>query len=103
MDSVVEELQRDLPQGWKVQHPHGGYFLWVVGTHGKLDGFCEWLEQERGVVVLLGSKASPYTYMGKMETGNTSNCFRISIAYYEVDKIVEGCKTLCEALKEFFQ
>jgi len=103
MDSAVGILEKSLPEGWKVKHPHGGYFLWVVGNRGNLDGFCQWLEQEKGVVVLLGSKASPYSYMGKMETGNTSNCFRISIAYYEVDKIVEGCKTLCEALKEFFQ
>ena len=103
MDSAVGILEKSLPDGWTVQHPHGGYFLWVVGNRGNLSSFCQWLEQEKGVVVLLGSKASPYSYMGETEMGNTSNCFRISIAYYEVDKIVEGCRTLCEALKEFFQ
>lgn len=103
MDSAVEVLERDLPHGWKVRHPHGGYFLWVVGNQGKLDRFCEWLEQEKGVVVLLGSKASPYTYMGEEERINMGNCFRISIAYYHVNTLVDSCKTLCEALKEFFQ
>jgi len=102
MDSAVDVLQKGLPQGWKVKHPHGGYFLWVVGDCGDLGTFCQWLEDKKGVVVLLGSKASPYTYMGESVMGNMGNCFRISIAYYDVDRIVDGCKALCEAIKEFF-
>ena len=75
---------------------------WVVGDRGDLNNFCEWLEKEKGVVVLLGSKASPFTYMGEEVGGNMGHCFRLSIAFYDVDKIVEGCKVLCDAVKEFF-
>lgn len=103
MDAAVEVLENSLPKGWKVMHPHGGYFLWVVGIRGDLETFCHWLEHEKGVVVLLGSKASPYNFMGKKDMGNSNNCFRISIAYYDVDEIVKGCKTLCKSLEEFFQ
>lgn len=102
MDSAVNMLEKGLPQSWKVKHPHGGYFLWVVGDGGDLGSFCQWLEKEKGVVVLLGSKASPYTFMGEEVMGNMGNCFRISIAYYDVEKIVDGCRVICEAVKEFF-
>ena len=102
MNSAMEVLEAGLPQGWTVRHPHGGYFMWVVGDRGDLNNFCKWLEKEKGVVVLLGSKASPFTYMGEEVGGNMGHCFRLSIAFYDVDKIVEGCKVLCDAVKEFF-
>jgi len=103
MDSVVEVLNKKLPREWRVKHPHGGYFLWVVGDKGNLTTFCQWLEKEKGVVVMLGSKASPFTYIGKEVAGNMGHCFRISIAYYELDKLVLGCNVLCDAIQEFFQ
>eukprot|EP00092_Neocalanus_flemingeri_P064389 GFUD01078139.1.p1 GENE.GFUD01078139.1~~GFUD01078139.1.p1 ORF type:complete len:436 (-),score=114.60 GFUD01078139.1:465-1772(-) len=102
MDAAVGLLEEGLPQGWRVKHPHGGYFLWLVGDHGDLGEFCQWMEKEKGIVVLLGSKASPFTYMGEVVGGNMGNCFRICIAFYDLDKIVDGCKVLCTAVKEYF-
>ena len=97
--AVLSQLEPD----WRVRNPGGGYFLWVTNRSGAdLDDFCSWLEREKGVGVLRGSKACPYSYLGQDSQGCTRASFRLSIAYYERENIVRACNVICEAVREYF-
>jgi len=102
MDNAVEILNLNLPCNWKVSHPHGGYFLWVTSDVDNLDEFCQWLGSSTRVAVLHGKKASPSTYLHQASKVNTERCIRISIAYYDLKEIEEGCRLLCDAINDYF-
>jgi len=92
-----------LTSNWRVINPGGGYFLWLTNISGAdLTSFCSWLEREKGVTVLRGSKACPYTYLDQNKETCCRASFRISIAYYEKEYIVRGCNIICDAIKEYF-
>ena len=40
MKSVYEYLSDNLPAGWTISHPEGGYFLWVK-TATNVDNFVK--------------------------------------------------------------
>ena len=97
--SVLSQLSSD----WRVVNPGGGYFLWLTNLAGAdLDKFCCWLEVEKGVSVLRGSKACPYSYLGQKSGGCCSHSFRLSIAFYEREVIVRACNIICQAVREYF-
>ena len=97
--TVLSQLEPD----WRVRNPGGGYFLWLTNTTGAdLDDFCSWLEREKGVVVLRGSKACPYSYLGQKSQGSSRASFRLSIAFYEREHIVTACNIICQAIREYF-
>ena len=102
MTACLRELAR-LPPGWTVQDPKGGYFLWVQAPTD-LTSFCLHLKS-RGVAVLHGIRASSSFYLDKGEGGVVpfSSCFRLSIAHYEQDQLVEACKTIVTEASTFFQ
>ena len=97
--SVLSQLSGD----WRVVNPGGGYFLWLSNTTGAdLEQFCSWLEREKGVAVLRGSKACPYSYLGQNSGGCCRGSLRLSIAYYQREDIVRACNIICEAIREYF-
>jgi len=55
MSTALKELE-ELPEGWAVESPGGGYFLWITAPQD-LTAFCHQLEKN-GVGVLPGSRAS---------------------------------------------
>ena len=102
MEAALDCLNQ-LSSDWKVVNPRGGYFLWVTNLTGvDLDSFCSWLEREKGVTVLRGSRACPFPYLGQTNLTCCRASFRLSISYYEKEQIVKACKIICEAAKEFF-
>lgn len=95
MRAVVDVLQSNLPSSWSVEHPGGGYFLWINTDVPDLTRFIKWLESEKKIVVMGGHLAASKENCFK-------NCFRISIAYYDQPILVETCLNLCDATKEYF-
>jgi len=101
MDEAVDILQHHLPSNWTVKHPGGGYFLWIETDVNNIEDFTTWLQQEKNLVVMKGQLASPFTHLQTTNGNCFSNCFRISIAYYELKAIVSACRHLCDAAKQF--
>lgn len=98
MKCVYEYLSDNLPAGWTIGHPEGGYFLWVK-TATNVDNFVKELEKEE-VFVLAGSRATPHTQHNQYATKNYHNCMRISIAYYTTSKLLKACEILCKAARD---
>lgn len=94
MHAAYKYLSENLPGSWTLVNPGGGFFLWIEADCD-LTEFCSRLA-EAGVNVLQGTRACPYTFIGESHEGNLSNAFRLSIAYFTLDKIVEACKVICE-------
>ena len=101
MDAAVLILSRDLPPTWSVLHPHGGYFLWIKTDLPDLGPFLNWLEHEKKITVMPGRFASPNTHLERLDSDCLNNCFRISIAYYDLDVLKKACDDLCLASTEF--
>ena len=101
MDAAVLILSRDLPPSWSVLHPHGGYFLWIKTDVPDLTPFLKRLEEEKKITVMPGRFASPNTRLERLNSDCLKNCFRISIAYYDLDVLEKACDDLCLASSEF--
>ena len=92
MSTALRELE-GLPEGWHVESPGGGYFLWITAPQD-LSTFCHQLEKN-GVGVLPGWRASS-------STPQSSNLFascRLSIAFFTEEKIALACKTIVQLAK----
>ena len=87
MSTALSELE-GLPEGWCVEPPGGGYFLWITAPQD-LSAFCAQLEKN-GVVVLPGSRASS----SYPQPSYLFSSFRISIAFFTEEKIALACKTI---------
>ena len=68
MDAMHVFLAQNLPSGWEVGRPGGGYFLWVRADRPLAEEEYEVLES-RGVRVLRGRRACPHNFLGT-ECGN---------------------------------
>ena len=101
MDSAVKILSRGLPPNWSVIHPQGGYFLWIKTSLRDVTQFLHWLEEEIKITVMPGKFASPNTHLERQNSDCLMNCFRISIAYYDLDELKKACDDLCHASTEF--
>jgi DNA-binding transcriptional MocR family regulator len=63
MDAMHGYLAANLPAGWQVGRPGGGYFLWVRADRRLAEAEYAALES-RGVRVLRGRRACPHNYLG---------------------------------------
>jgi DNA-binding transcriptional MocR family regulator len=63
MDAMHGYLAENLPGGWQVGRPGGGYFLWVRADRPLAEAEYAALES-RGVRVLRGRRACPHNYLG---------------------------------------
>jgi len=87
MSTALRELE-GLPEGWHVESPGGGYFLWITAPQD-LSAFCDQLEKN-GVRVLPGSRASSSC----PPSSNLCASCRLSIAFFTKEKIALACKTI---------
>ena len=94
MAAALAQLQH-LPQGWQVGEPGGGYFLWVTGPKD-LTAFCSHLKAEAGVAVLAGPRASSSHYVSPVTSGPRAqaHAFRLSVAFYTVERIEAACREI---------
>lgn len=98
MKSVYDYLSVNLPAGWTIGHPEGGYFLWIETTTD-VDAYIKELEKD-DVFVLAGSRATPHTQVKQYATKKYHHCIRISIAYYTTSKLLQACQILCKAARD---
>jgi len=102
MDAVCSVLLHELPPSCSLVKPSGGYFVWVKREDGDLEEFCSWLDRNDSVTILRGAAVSPRAFLG-LEGDTSSDCVRISIAFYQMDTLVKAVKLMCAQLKQFIQ
>ncbi|KAH8378787.1 hypothetical protein KR009_001366 [Drosophila setifemur] len=97
MLATTEVLQEELPKSCKLVSPRGGYFIWVrIPDHLDARQFLKYsLEQEK-IFFIAGPRFSLDGESGKQ-------FFRLSIAFYPTEKLVDGAKRLCRALKDYIE
>jgi len=92
MNTALKQLG-GLPEGWHVESPGGGYFLWITAPQD-LSAFCHQLEKN-GVGVLPGPRASS----SSPQSSNLFASCRLSIAFFAEEKIALACKTIVQLAK----
>ena len=107
MVSVARVLEETLPTGFKSHQPRGGYFVWITGPIDSFDSdkFAEFCLDKYKVKVLPGSRCSSVISGATQSMAHPylmcKNAFRISIAYYEHEELLQSVVTLCKAIKDF--
>ncbi|XP_062136671.1 uncharacterized protein LOC133845988 [Drosophila sulfurigaster albostrigata] len=88
-------LKAELPEGCQFSAPRGGYFIWIK-LPGDLDAgeFMEYTLKHEKITFIAGPRFA-------IETGKGKQYFRISIAFHSKEKLEDGAKRLCSALKSF--
>ena len=94
MDLATTFLMENLPKKFHFEAPHGGYFIWIQGPENFIGEDFAKKASENGVEVLPGQRAAG----NRLEPKKNRNAIRLSIAYYERDNLLEGCRRLCHVL-----
>ncbi|XP_017059112.1 2-aminoadipate transaminase [Drosophila ficusphila] len=95
MLATTQVLRDDLPKGCKLVSPTGGYFIWVrIPDHLDSREFLKYCLEHQKIFFIPGTRFSADGQSGKQ-------FFRLSIAFYPKEKLVEGARRLCHALKEY--
>ena len=100
MDAAVDILSSKLPSSWSVKHPGGGYFLWIVTNLENVETFTITLEKKKDILVMPGYLASPNHQLNIPKKNCFRNCFRICIAFYDLEGIKKSCSDLCDIANE---
>lgn len=96
MTSLCNVLDANLPPGCVFQRPSGGYFIWIeLPINVDAAAFTKWCHVEHKVSAIHGARFDP--------NGGHANYLRLSIAFHSREKLVAAGKTLCSALREFFE
>ncbi|KAH8296226.1 hypothetical protein KR054_003387, partial [Drosophila jambulina] len=97
MLATTEVLRNELPEGCKLISPTGGYFIWVRIPEA-LDAreFLKYSLEHHKIYFIAGTRFSLDGETGKQ-------FFRLSIAFYPKDKLVDGARRLCHALRDYMQ
>ncbi|CAD5235034.1 unnamed protein product [Bursaphelenchus xylophilus] len=101
MRILIAELQKNLPDDCSILcKPKGGYFL-VVQLPSRIPcvPFCEHMWNSFRLSIHAGTKFVPEDKVYKLNF--LQNCFRMSIAYIETNRIVPGVKILCKELANY--
>ncbi|ORY48137.1 PLP-dependent transferase [Rhizoclosmatium globosum] len=105
MNAMCDYLEQNLPNLVKFQRPKGGFFIWVCLPEGH-DAFEIQRAAQSGGSVLYRGKRLPSVKMsyapGRLFSAipGSENCLRLTFAFYEKEKLVEGCERLCVLLKQ---
>ncbi|KAH8366842.1 hypothetical protein KR200_012142 [Drosophila serrata] len=97
MLATTQVLRNELPEGCKLVSPTGGYFIWVR-IPDSLDAreFLKYTLEHHKIYFIAGPRFSLDGETGKQ-------FFRLSIAFYPKDKLVDGARRLCHALRDYMQ
>ncbi|KAH8303025.1 hypothetical protein KR044_013321 [Drosophila immigrans] len=97
MLATIAILNAELPDGCHYSAPRGGYFIWIT-LPGKLDAreFMEYSLKHEKITFIAGTCFT-------VEEGKGKQHFRISIAFHPKEKLEDGAKRLCSALKTFME
>lgn len=93
MELVHNELKKHLPEGVTYNFPGGGFFIWLELPE-RIDSaeLLKYALEKHQVNFIFGQSTSP--------TGSYKNCARLSISFCDKDKLQEGVKRFCNALKD---
>ncbi|XP_016935616.4 2-aminoadipate transaminase [Drosophila suzukii] len=95
MLATTQVLRDELPEGCKLVSPTGGYFIWVrIPDHLDSREFLKYCLESQRIYFIAGTRFSVDGQSGKQ-------FFRLSIAFYPKEKLVDGAKRLCQALKDY--
>ncbi|KAM8709884.1 hypothetical protein ACLKA7_016654 [Drosophila subpalustris] len=90
-------LKAELPVGCRFSAPSGGFFIWIsLPAHLDAREFLEYSLKHQKISFIAGPRFA-------VEEGKGKQFFRISIAFHSKEKLVDGAKRLCLALKDFFK
>ncbi|KAH8371236.1 hypothetical protein KR093_006712 [Drosophila rubida] len=95
MLATIAILNAELPQECHFSAPRGGYFIWI-SLPPELDAreFGQYCLKYEKITFIPGPRFAVDNGIGK-------HYFRISIAFHSTEKLVDGTKRLCSALKSF--
>ncbi len=91
MDAVVESIGAELGGQAEVEHPGGGYFVWVKLPEEADGRELKKLARRHKVNFIPGSNASP--------SGSFRNYLRLSISYNDAERLRSGVKRLAEVIR----
>ncbi|XP_013109699.1 uncharacterized protein LOC106088633 [Stomoxys calcitrans] len=97
MLATLSTLKKELPVGCKMSHPEGGQFIWITLEKGcSASEFLKVCMEEERIFFLIGTV---FTVIPE----RASNCFRLSIAFYNTDKLEEAVKRMCRCLRKYLK
>ncbi|KAI9352833.1 pyridoxal phosphate-dependent transferase [Obelidium mucronatum] len=107
MNSMCDYLAKNFPACVEFERPEGGFFIWVILPKGH-DAFeIQEANQGRNNGLYRGKKVTgvKMSYApGRLFTvdpkGENANCLRLTFAFYEREKLLDGCARLCSLLKQ---
>lgn len=97
MLATIMVLRTELPEGCSFTPTSGGYFIWIsLPNHLEASKFLEYSLEHVKISFIPGPRFAA-------EDGNGKHLFRISIAFHGKEKLEDGVRRLCLALKEFIK
>lgn len=90
-------LKTEMPAGCHFSAPSGGYFIWIrLPDHLDAQKFLEYSLNNEKISFIVGPRFA-------VEEGKGKQFFRISIAFHSKEKLMDGARRLCLALKDFIK
>lgn len=97
MLATTEVLKTELPEGCSFTATSGGYFIWIsLPKHLDASQFLKYSLEHVKISFIAGPRFA-------VEDGKGKHLFRISIAFHGKEKLEDGVRRLCLALKEFIK
>ncbi|KAH8405252.1 hypothetical protein KR222_000583 [Zaprionus bogoriensis] len=97
MLATIAVLKNELPAGCHFLAPSGGYFIWIaIPDNLDAEEFRDYSVKHAKISFIPGQRFAA-------EKGKGTHFFRITIAFYGKERLVDGAKRLCLALKDFIE
>lgn len=95
MLATIDVLKCKLPKSCHFVPPSGGFFIWIrLPDQLKALDFMEYCMERERITFIGGSRFA-------VEEGKGQQFFRITIGFYNKEKLVDGVKRLCVTLKDY--
>ncbi len=88
---MLDTLETHMPKGVEWTRPRGGFYIWVTlpESADASDVFATSIE--KGAAFVIGSAFDP--------EGTRNNCLRLAFSHTPEERIAEGTKIVCEAVR----
>ncbi|MBD3239987.1 MAG: aminotransferase class I/II-fold pyridoxal phosphate-dependent enzyme, partial [Chitinivibrionales bacterium] len=88
---MLDTLEEHMPKGVEWTRPRGGFYIWVtLPEHADAsEVFAKSIE--KGAAFVIGSAFDP--------EGARNNCLRLAFSHTPEDRIAEGTRIVCEAVR----
>ncbi|XP_064546071.1 2-aminoadipate transaminase [Drosophila montana] len=97
MLATIEVLKSELPKCCHFVPPSGGFFIWIrLPDQLNARNFMEYCMERERITFIVGSRFA-------VEEGKGQQFFRITIGFYNKEKLVDGVKRLCLTLQAYMK